>query len=137
MMLLRCCCRSERETRHFFVAFILFVWHMIQQQQCTALGTAECCRSTSTTSSASRDRAHRPRLHRVRDSRLSRLPETGSAHLKTFAMTRAVSLHSSSLGFFLSCVPWYQLVRNCNEYFVCLMICERYLDLQTNWYVPV
>ena len=31
---------------------------------------------------------------------MSRLPETGSAHLKAFAMKRAVSLHCSPLGLF-------------------------------------
>ena len=71
----------------------IFVWHMIQQTQCTVSGT-------QTASSACRDRAHRPRLHRVRDSRLSRIPETSSAHLKAFATKRAVSPHSPSFGVF-------------------------------------
>ena len=108
----------------------IFVWHMIQQTQCTVSGT-------QTASSACRDRAHRPRLHRVRDSCLSRIPETGAAHLKAFATKRAVfSPHSPIAWIFLYHVR-HQFVRKCNGHLLCLITCESYLYFRTNWYVPV
>ena len=94
-----------------------------QQQQCIVPGTTECCCRTKTASSACRDRAHRPRLHR-------------SVFASTWSFSRACYVRAipnlqrnersrrTFIAWIFYHVPGTIFVRKCNEYLVSLTIFE-------------